>query len=150
MKKRSVSISTGGGGAGWAGSTKWMRAHGQRKNLLSSWTWFRIWPALGTTGVVGQIPKRVRNDIKGNTVIASGRRLRGNPFNVGTAPRVKRHRSRLQSKTRFRLSRARLYTRQALFRGSARLGLHHGRNTVIPHDNRRCSSDNASVTYRQH
>ena len=78
---------------------------------------------MGTTGVVGQIPKRVRNDIKGNTVIASGRRLRGNPFNVGTAPRVKRHRSRLQSKTRFRLSRARLYTRQALFRGSARLGV---------------------------
>ena len=36
MKNRSnVSIMTGGGGAGCAGSTKRMRAHGQRKILLS-------------------------------------------------------------------------------------------------------------------
>ena len=33
------------------------------------------------TGVVGQIPKQVRNDIKGNTVIARSERSerRGNP-----------------------------------------------------------------------
>ncbi len=59
----------------------------------------------------------------------------------------KRHRSRLQPRTRSCLSRARLYTRQTLFRGSARLGLHHGRDTVIPHDNRRGGGDNASVTH---
>ena len=48
------------------------------------------------------------------------------------------------------LSRARLCTRQALFHGSARLGIHHGRNIIIPDDNRRSGSDNTAKPYRQH
>ena len=38
----------------------------------------------------------------------------------------------------------------ALLGFSARLGLHHGGDIVIPDDNRRSSGDNASVTYRKH
>ena len=62
----------------------------------------------------------------------------------------KRHRSRLQPRTRSCLSRARLCTRQALFRGSARLGIHHGGDIVIPDDNRRGGCDNAAEPHGQH
>ena len=72
----------------------------------------------------------------------------GRERDVGTAPRVKRHRSRLRSKAWFSPSRARLYTRQALFRGSARLGLHDGRNITVINDNRRGGSDNITEPYR--
>ena len=47
-------------------------------------------------------------------------------------------------------SRARLCTRQALFRGSARLGLHHGGNPAIPYYNRRGCCDNVTKFDRKH